>query len=416
MSEVKVVSFYDSNGLVPAWNLAEKFAGQNGRVATLPDIIEIRLNSKSEDLVWNNWFTTNTAEYFGIGKDGKKKIIVAHGIGPMSNLKGILKAYSYEFKDKTRKNRGGRISQKEFLKLESGQYGSVSVLDFDQVMFDFAIFGIQYPFIESLDHEQCYWNGLLRARLGHKAEDYINLHSEITRENNNDENPKLIELGNANNCGYLYQPLEEGLAIAHLISIGQLINVTQSGGSSSLRTDISCHEWSNSNKFIGIRKDTKLDKIDKCVDANNLLKNNWQQLMVPVETPVYPGAIRRIIEREGQEFVEYQKKGSSLDTGEPEFHVISKEPIGELMVFQTTTGGSDFFFRYDQKEISTIAPPDSNAYEFLGEIGTIYENNKPKFHTRKIQFYRAEIDYSQRLIHASQLANDYDKMIELIDK
>lgn len=417
MPKSKVVGFYHSDGLVPAWNLAKKFAGEEGRIATLPDIIEIRLNNKPNDISWGNWFTTNTAEYFGIGKDGKKKIIVAHGVGPMSTLKGALKAYGYEYKDKTRHNNGGRITQEEFWKLESGQYGPVSVLDFDQVMFDFAIFGVQYPFIESLDYEQCYWNSLLCARLGPKAKAYINLHLKITYENNNNDNPKLIELSNADNCGYLYRPIEEGLAMAHLISIGRLTNVTQSG-QSSLRTEIGCHEWSNSNKFIGIRKDAKLNKIDKCIDSSDLLEKNWRQLMIPIENPIYPGTtIRRIINYTGQDFAEYPKKSNCLDTGEPEFLVLSKKPIGEPVNFKTTTGGTNCFFRYDLKEISVLAPPESNTYAFTEEIETIYVvGTRPCFHTTKIQFYRAQIDYSHRLIHASQLANDYDKMIELIDK
>lgn len=421
MSESKVVGFYHSDGLVPAWNLAKMFAGEGGRIATLPDIIEMRLNNDdSESTVWNTWFTTSTAEYFGIGKDGRKKIIVAHGIGPMSTINGILKAYSYEYTDKSRRKNGGRITHEEFLKLESGDYGQVEVLDYEAVLWDFKYEEIEYPFCEGLDYEQCIYNNHLRARLGPKAEEFIFAHLKISTffsgyDYSVGKYIKLIHHEDANNCSYKYVKLEDGFAVAHLISIGNLQNVIQ-GRESSLRTDISCHEWSNGNRFVGIRKDTKLDRFDNNVDGRNLLKQNWQQLMIPVEVPIYPGAVRRIISFSDQEFTEYPKKGSCLNTGEPEFLVISKEPIGQPVDFQTTTGGSDFFFRYEQREVSVLAPPESNTYSFVDEIGTIYINNKPTFHTNKIQFYRAKIDYSQRLMRADQLARDYDKVIELIDK
>lgn len=422
MSESKVVGFFHSKGLVPAWNLAKKFAKEGGRIATLPDIIEAKLNSKPGNIAWENWFTTNTAEYYGLGKDGRKKFIVAHGVGPMSTLDGALKAYSHEYKDKSRNNRGGRISQQEFWNLESGKYGSVEILDFDGVIEDFTLNGIDYPFSEILDLEQCLLNRLLKARLGPKAEEFIKLHSKITSEWLEDEksefifDPGIIQMNNAQNCGYMYYPLEEGLAFGHLISIGRLTNVIPYGKHSSLVTDIGCHEWGDGTKFIGIQKDAKMDKIDKCIDDHNLLKKNWKQLMLPVESPVYLGLVKRIITYNDQEFTEYPKDGDRMDTGEPEFLVLSKEPIGEPIDFKTTTGGTNWFFRYGIKEISILAPPESNSYIFIEEIGTIYIDNTPSFHTNKIQFYRAQIDYSHRLIRASQLANDYDKMIELIDK
>ena len=411
VSKPKIVSFFNYNGLVPAWGLAKEFADEEGRIATLPEIVEIRLNSKIEDFAWKNRFTTSSAEYFGIGKDGQKKIIVAHGIGPMSDLDGILKAYSYEFKDKTRNNHGGRITQEEFLSLESGQYGPVKIVDYRKLLEESTSSGIEYPLAERLSYEQCLACKLLIARLGPNAEEYINFHSQIIKKFSTAKPgknyPKIILMTDNHQCSYCHHRLEEGLAMANLLSVGQLENFYQDG---NFRSDIRCHEWSKKNNFIGIRKDAKLNNIDNVVDVKDLL----EQLMVPVETPVYPGTIRRIIEHRGQEFVEYQKNDNNLDTGEPEFHVISKEPIGKLMNFQTTTGGSSSFFKYDQKEISIIAPPDSNAYKFFGEIKTIYKNNKP-IYAIKIQFYRAEIDYSQRLIHASQLANNYDKLIELID-
>jgi hypothetical protein len=80
---------------------------------------------------WERYYTTLTAEYFGV-LAGRTCIIVAHGIGPMSTLQGVLDTYCYQFDDKLRGNQGGRILQAEFEKLARGEYGQVSIIDYEE--------------------------------------------------------------------------------------------------------------------------------------------------------------------------------------------------------------------------------------------------------------------------------------------
>jgi hypothetical protein len=134
------MGFHHSDGFVPAWKQAIKFAGEHGRIGTMLDVVDARLAADINSFPWNTYFTTTSAEYFGYSKGGVRILIVAHGIGPMSTLEGILKAYSYEYKDKERNRRGGRIPQSEFQKLEDGFYGEVSVVEFDP-----ACSGIREP-------------------------------------------------------------------------------------------------------------------------------------------------------------------------------------------------------------------------------------------------------------------------------
>ena len=100
------MAFYHGNGLVPAWQQASRFASDTGRIATLPDIIDARLGSEPGTPSWERYFSTTSAEYLGRSRSGNRIIIVAHGVGPMATLDGILKAYSFEFNDKTRGRRG----------------------------------------------------------------------------------------------------------------------------------------------------------------------------------------------------------------------------------------------------------------------------------------------------------------------
>ena len=129
------VAFYHRDGLVAAWNFAERYAGTSGHVATLPEIVELRLSAKpgTKDSPWETWYTSASAEYVGIGADGRVKIIVAHGVGPMSTIDGIKAAYKWEWGDKSRRNNGGRITAWQFLDLEAGAYGHTEVFG----VFDF---------------------------------------------------------------------------------------------------------------------------------------------------------------------------------------------------------------------------------------------------------------------------------------
>ncbi len=414
MSKSKIIGFYHQKGLVPTWNLAKKFAGEGGKIATLPDIIEARLNTKPGDIPWTNYFTTNTAEYVGYNKDYKRIIIVAHGVGPMSTLKGILKAYSYEYEDKVeRHNRGGRITQKQFNDLEAGKYGKVEVLDYDSVI---KQFDCKYPFWETINLQQCCSLDLLRARLGPRAEEYLKVHAQYASEwhkqrgDGEINNPYILRAGNASNCSYQHHQSESG--ISHLLAIDGLINLCQSPKINSLISEIDCHEWSNGTRFVGIKKDATINKIDQSVNEWDLLKNNWQKLMVPVLNPPLPGGMKRIITLNNQLFTEYPKKGNCQDSGEAEHIVLSHEPIGEPVEFVTKIIGYPGFLSYDLKEITVFAPENSNTYMLPEETEIIQKNGK-SYHKTKIQFYRAEICYSTRLMHAIELANNHKILIEL---
>ena len=135
------MAFYHEKGFVPAFRQASKFAGKDGHIGTMPDVVALRLaippckelgmSNPSNPTPWDRYYTTLTAEYFGV-LVGRTSIIVAHGIGPMSTLQGILDAYRHEFDDKSHKRRGGRISQAEFDKLARGEYGDVSIIDYEK--------------------------------------------------------------------------------------------------------------------------------------------------------------------------------------------------------------------------------------------------------------------------------------------
>ncbi len=436
------MAFHHEDGMIPSWNHAFRFAGEKGRIATLPDIILARMFHDSKSFVWNYYFTTLSAEYFGIGSDGRKKIIVAHGIGPMSTLEGIKKAYSHEFKDKTRRKNGGRITQKEFLALERGYYGEVKVVDFEDYKKLY-----QYPFLQILTLSQALCDPLLRARLGIHSEIYLEDVKEMSKqwhiercgaeyENKyglaNHEKyvervknqhminilfpnqSSIIKVGGASNCPYEFIKIEEGFAVGHLLTITGLVHCCHDG-KESLVHDIDCCEWSDNVRFLALKEDSDIKNINPGIlYLPHIVKKNWKKLLVPcIQKNI---GFRALVEfPDGTLFTQYPKKGSRMDTYEGEFNIIEYEKIGEPVSFKTTIGGYHGFFKYGISEVKAIAPPQTNAYQVCGEVEIIYEEGNPAYHQVDIQFCKVKVDSSQRLLKSDEIKNDFDKLMSLVE-
>jgi hypothetical protein len=434
------MSFYHQDGLPAAWKNAAMLAGKGGRIATLPDIIEARLKTKPGDLPWETYYTTLTAEYFGIGSEGKPILIVAHGIGPMSTLEGIQKAYSHEYKDKDRNQRGGRISQQEFLDLEVGKFGTVEIIDFE----DYCS-SRKYPFHGIIRSDEAILNPLLKARLGSHATEYIKActnnarqwHEEqsgITPKNKysspeevfekyvdgrkrrhilgslNDSDPYIVEVGSANNCMYHVKSLNNN-AIAHLISIGNLAHVHHEGNE-SLSHDIDCHEWWNGTRIVGIQGEGLIDYIASGPDADQLFKDNWLELFKPVKNPEEVG-FRALMNIKGQWFTQYLKKGEGTDEHAAEYAVTKIKKIGKPTLFRTDIRHYHAFFKYGIKEVQAIAPKEANAYSFVSEVQNEYKDGNPVFQTAMVQFYNVTVNNKKRLMRVEELARNYELMMKL---
>jgi len=428
----KAMAFYHSEGFVPAWKQASRFIGKDGRMATMPDIITARLGTKPGDDPWETYYTTLTAEYYGISKSGKLILIVAHGIGPMSTLEGIQKAYSWEYKDKNRDHRGGRIAQQEFLDLEAGKFGEVSIIDYESYCRRY-----EYPFIQTLRASEAITDPVLKARFGPQTEQYVLAHASYAREWHREQaeinpnrqsqhlrdgaeksDPYIIQLHDAANCSYLGSNCrlpEKGFAIAHLISTGRLVHLCHEGNE-SLTLDVSCHEWWNGVRLLGIQAggNTKTG-IHSGPDAYNLLRKHWRKLLRPVSAPdVAPIGFRALVQIDKQWFTQYPKQGESMNTWEPEHVVTSMEKVGEPILFRTTVGGYHGFFKFGVNEVEAIAPPNANAYYFVSEPQNEWHGGNPTHQTAMVQFYRIAADTSKKLLREQELRNDYDTLMSLL--
>lgn len=421
------MAFYNDKGFVAAFKQASKYAGKDGRIGTMPDAIAARLatppykeldqNDPSNPTPWDRYYTTMTAEYFGV-LAGRTSVVVAHGIGPMSTLQGVLEAYRYEFDDKSRNHRGGRIPQAEFEKLARGEYGDVSIIDFEEYRNRFGDRRFRAPF----DYRRASEAGrdpILVARLGPQAHEYISRHAALARQYYQQhahlvvEDPYIISVSDPANLPYWCRDIEPGLAFAHLTAIGGINLIHHENGMHlpSWACDVHSHEWGDGVRLLGVPPGT-IGEVHEGPDARRLLRKHWERLLEPSGLDRAPDGLFVLMQMPDKTwFTQISKKGAGADTYEPEFRVLKMEKVGELARFYTDSNYPVPIFRYDRREAQAVIPKEANAYELVGD--PTRTGGADSKETCLVQGYRIEVDHTKRLVRQDALANDYDRMMEL---
>lgn len=60
---------------------ALRFAGDDGFVASLPQLLHARANTPYDNIIWNTWFTSNSEENVVTSKQGNHVVVAIHGGG-----------------------------------------------------------------------------------------------------------------------------------------------------------------------------------------------------------------------------------------------------------------------------------------------------------------------------------------------
>lgn len=462
------MAFYHQDGLVAAWNFASTYAGQDGHIATLPEIVELRLGAEpgTNDSPWENWYTSASAEYVGIGTDGRVKIIVAHGVGPMSTIDGIKHAYKWEWGDKSRSNNGGRIAARQFLDLEAGMYGDVklikptdlirqdmktmrkfdvapvNVLDFQDYLDAMGLIDGYNVFYRYLTAPDALRDPLIRMRLGSNAYLYHMKHERIAKafhakERPNSvyrwaqgfddrEHPYITSAQTASNCAYTLpneatrratgrlvdEPRipEKGYALAHLLGIDGFTRTHTQEIGVMLATSPNVHEWWSGAKFIAIPLGAKLESgLAQSPDPAKTIRRHWAHFMQTVEdgnVPVTPFLLEYAY---GEWFTRYPKQypnDQCMDDGDVEFRALTVKRVGEDGFFTTD---EYFFLRYKLAQVKAIMPREANAYEIVDISGKDHNGHS----TVTVRFYVADVDTSHRLPRTDEVARDYGRLMEV---
>lgn len=445
------MAFYHGDGLIPSYNYAKAFAGEGGRVATLPDIWDVRLARLKDRLEmepgmmrpgapWDTYYTTTSAEYMGRSRGGNLIIIVAHGIGPMRDLDWMVKAYRHEFRDESRDIRGGRIDREEFLRLESGDYGEVGIVDLRSYLSRY-----RFPFISHISYEQALTDPLLHARMGARWSEYVSAQKAVSDQwheaNKEGEakrlarwrvtNPRpanIFDVSDNSNFNYrsmferpqyLKAVTQDGkYAVGHLLSTGGVQTAQYTGNDADYTgvvSDIGLHSWYDGTRFVGIRSDSDLSNIHS--GPSNLraaICKHWKRIGVPAGHKDPLPRERGFYRLDGKsDFTVRQDDDSKvLQASDPEFKVLDATEIGRGE-FVTEIEGYHGFFRYCPKDVRKIAPPEANAFNFVSDPEIVWNDGNPTHHKVSVVFFRANVDTTLRIPTEAEILRDFALTMKL---
>ena len=72
--------FYDSYATV-ALQRALRYAGDDGFVASMPQLLHARTNAPYDNIIWNTWFTSYSEESVVTTRQGNLVVVTVHGGG-----------------------------------------------------------------------------------------------------------------------------------------------------------------------------------------------------------------------------------------------------------------------------------------------------------------------------------------------
>jgi len=82
MSNIKMEAEIIFEPHVPnALRRAQEYAGDDGFVASMPQLLHARANADYDNIIWNTWFTSNTEESVVTTPQGNRVVVVIHGGG-----------------------------------------------------------------------------------------------------------------------------------------------------------------------------------------------------------------------------------------------------------------------------------------------------------------------------------------------
>jgi len=82
MADIKVEAEIIFEPHVPnALRRALEYAGDDGFVASMPQLLHARANADYDNIIWNTWFTSNSEESVVTTPQGKRVIVAVHGGG-----------------------------------------------------------------------------------------------------------------------------------------------------------------------------------------------------------------------------------------------------------------------------------------------------------------------------------------------
>lgn len=395
---MKNLGFIQKNFIDSLFFALEVAAKMKARVATFPDLIKLRINQAEDSLVWNRWITPFSTIYFGVYK-GKKLIVVAHHLGPLTTKERIL-----EWADSgTKDDSGGcnkygheglpKITELEFSHLVEGGYGEVKTIDFEIYRSSF----LSHLGGEHIFASDALIDPVLQAIIGPEINEFVEKHlalstaCAINKGKDLHAEKKILEFEIKDQYGWnLFQcsqsSFPEDKPVALFLTLGRPSN--WGNRELSMSTSIRGQEDLGCGRFVVLN-----DENDDMIDIDFNPRVHWEKCLVDYSGPV--ADFFALSKDENKYFTQYPKNGNVMDTGEIMFKVESIKKIGRPTFFETTD--CLFFLKYHIDEVKAIAPSGANAYIITDTVGPGEKVKVP------VQFFKVKVDPSRRILRSKEV-------------
>jgi hypothetical protein len=159
MDDIKLESeiIFESH-LPNALRRALEYAGDNGFVASMPQLLHARANASYDNIIWNTWFTSNSEESVVTTPQGHRVVVAVHGGGIFSSPERFEKTYrSSVYRSSSEGFTGqyaGKISEREARDVLDGKLpdgAEIPVFSFDEFKRGVADMPLRYGVISDFE-------------------------------------------------------------------------------------------------------------------------------------------------------------------------------------------------------------------------------------------------------------------------
>jgi hypothetical protein len=144
--------------LPDALKRARIYAGDDGFVASLPQLLHARANAPYDNIIWNTWFTSNTEENVFTTKQGNPVVVAVHGGGIFASPERFEQVYRA---NQNRSNKegftgqyAGKISEREAYDVLEGRLpdgNEIPVYSFEEFKRGVSDLPVRYGVILDLE-------------------------------------------------------------------------------------------------------------------------------------------------------------------------------------------------------------------------------------------------------------------------
>lgn len=407
--------------LVRTIDNAAGFAGEDGRIATLPDIIDARISSARDAIAWGADITTSSVEYVGRTPGGTLVGVVAHGIGPLADVEFLAAAATEARNDA----RPFRVPDDQFRLLLGGAFGDVEVYDLREAAHR-RKFHLQQP----MSKEEACADTMVRARVGPRTEEFLDAHYLRSRkwlEDRGDYSTAhkcVIETRDPKRFSYLTVPddIDGAYAFPLRITGADGYHHCHFGTSgpqdhTCLVSDLECHGWTGTTTLVGVRGDGPVKAIHPGLDAVRAgFRKHWPRLLKVNRRAATRLSTRALVEIDGLWFTQRPRLGVGVDYDHPEFAVKRRTKVGRTMTVLLPYRERVDRPLYDQDEVLVHLPPWCNAYRIVGGPSPRWLDgdrpHRPSHVAVKIDPYHVEIETRWFIPPISEIRRDYDRLLK----